>query len=235
MSVEKLLEKYFGNVEHPYRTYENTILGVLRETDTILDAGCGSTTPVLRKFIGKAHELIGIDLEEHSDVPHEIRYFVGNISSIPVPDESVDVVISRAVLEHVEHPEAVFRELQRILKPGGSFIFLAPNLYDYASIISLIVPNRWHKYIVGKTEGRKSEDVFPAYYRANTYSAVKRLCDDNHFEILSFKWLGQYPSYFMFSSILFYIATGYEKLISRFECLRFLRGWILVHIKKNPA
>ena len=41
------------------------------------------------------------------------------------------------------------------------------------------------------------------------------------------------PSYFMFNGLLFALATGYEKLISRFGALAFLRGWILVTLKKR--
>jgi SAM-dependent methyltransferase len=235
LSTQQLKEKYFGNSEHPYVTYENKISEVLKQGDTLLDAGCGSSTPVLKNFIGKAGKLIGVDMEERANDLNEIEYLVGDIAAINVPDETVDLIISRAVLEHVLDPDAVFSEVQRILKPGGSFIFLAPNLYDYASIISLIVPNRFHQYLVSKSEGRKPEEVFPAYYKANTHAAVKKLCEKNGLEIVDFQWLGQYPSYFMFSSVLFMLGTYYEKLVSRFDCLRFLRGWIFVHIKKPLA
>jgi hypothetical protein len=37
----------------------------------------------------------------------------------------------------------------------------------------------------------------------------------------------------MFNGLLFALATGYEKLISRFGALAFLRGWILVTLKKR--
>lgn len=163
-----------------------------------------------------------------------MKYIKGDISDINVPSNSVDIVISRAVLEHVMDPDAVFTEINRILRPGGSFIFLVPNLYDYVSIFSKIIPNRFHKSIVSKTEGRKMDDVFPAYYKANTYKAIQRLCNNN-FAIESFEWLGQYPSSLAFNPYLFMIGTVYEKVISRFEFLRFLRGWLLAlqrHIKQ---
>jgi hypothetical protein len=81
-------------------------------------------------------------------------------------------------------------------------------------------------------EGRDEEDVFPTHFKTNTYRAVKRWCHESGFELESFQYLGQYPAYFMFNGFLFILATGYEKLISRFEWLRFLRGWIFVTLRK---
>ncbi|WNM63975.1 class I SAM-dependent methyltransferase [Candidatus Nitrospira neomarina] len=235
LTTDDLRKKYFNSEDHPYRKYENKIVSVLRSDDTILDAGCGRTAPILRKFVGKAKILIGVDLEDSTEPLPGIRYCKGDISSIKVPDNSIDVVISRAVLEHVIDPNAVFEEINRILKPSGRFIFLVPNLGDYVAILSLLIPNKFHKYIVSKTEGRAMEDVFPAYYKANTYSSIQKLCKSHGFEIVEFQWLGQYPASFMFSSVLFMIATLYEKIISKYECLGFLRGWLLVELKKIKA
>ena len=233
LSTEELRNKYFKSSEHPYRKYESKIESILKDSDTVLDAGCGRAAPILRKFVGKARTLIGVDLEDPLGNTGEIKYIKSDISSIDIPANSVDVVISRAVLEHVLDPDSVFREINRILKPGGSFIFLIPNLGDYVSIVSRIIPNRFHKYIVSKTEGRKMDDVFPAYYKANTYSLIKKLSINNGFITEEFLYLGQYPSMFMFNSFLFILATLYEKIISRFEFLGFLRGWLLVQLKKE--
>ena len=233
-TTEKLKNRYYKSQQHPYQLYEQKIAFVLRDNDVLLDAGCGRTAPVLRKFSGKAGKLIGVDLEEHDAELPGVEYIksdIGNIST--VSDSSVDLVISRAVLEHVENPDAVFAEINRVLKPGGNFVFLVPNLYDYASILSLLIPNRYHGWIVSKTEGRKTEDVFPAYYRANTYSAINKLTQRTGFQIMDFQHVGQYPSYFMFNSLLFLLATAYEKITSKFEFLRFLRGWLLIHIQKD--
>jgi SAM-dependent methyltransferase len=142
--------------------------------------------------------------------------------------------MSRSVLEHVEKPFEVYTEISRVLRPGGYFVFLTPNLWDYASLIAMLIPNRFHPWIVSKTEGRQEKDVFPVQYRTNTRQSVKRFAELAGFEIVAFRYLGQHPSYFMFNGLLYLVATGYEKLISRFEPLAPLRGWILAVLRKTP-
>ena len=89
--------------------------------------------------------------------------------------------------------------MYRVLKPGGYVVFLTANLWDYASLIAAVVPNRFHPWIVSKTEGRAEHDVFPIAYRTNTRGAVEKWSRHAGFELLSFSYLGQYPSYFMFN------------------------------------
>ena len=184
--VEKIREKYFKSSEHPYRLFERKILNALSNEDTILDAGCGRKAPILQKFIGKAFGLIGVDLEEKFFELPGIRFIRSDISSMPVYSATVNIVISRAVLEHVENPLRVFREVNRILVMGGSFIFLVPNLFDYVSIISAIIPKNLHPAFVKFAEGRNTDDVFPTYYRANCYSKIKNLSRLSGFEISDF-------------------------------------------------
>ena len=69
-------------------------------------------------------------------------------------------------------------------------------------------------------------------YRTNTRGAVDKWAKQAGFEIVSFRYLGQYPSYFMFNGFFFLLATGYEKLIDKIAMLNFLQGWILVTFRK---
>jgi hypothetical protein len=48
----------------------------------------------------------------------------------------------------------------------------------------------------------------------------------------SFEYLSQYPNYLMFNGGLHFLGICYEKLIRRFDTLRFLRGWITVTLRK---
>ena len=56
---------------------------------------------------------------------------LGDIKNIPLPDESVDAIICRAVLEHVDNPFKAVSEMYRVLKPGGRCLVSLPFLYPY--------------------------------------------------------------------------------------------------------
>jgi SAM-dependent methyltransferase len=232
---ERLLKRYFGQQVHPYRLFENEVQSRLRPEHTLLDAGCGREAPVLQKFRGCASKLIGIDIGAFKDEIPGIELIQSDLGHMKIDSASVDVVMSRSVMEHVVDPRQVYTEVNRILKPGGYFIFLTPNLWDYASLIAKAVPNSMHPCIVAKTEGRAPEDVFPVVYGTNTRRAVYKWAQETGFEVATCRYLGQYPGYFMFNGLLFLIATGYEKLISRFETLAFLRGWLFVVLRKPIA
>lgn len=229
--AQRLKDKYFGQ-DHPYRIFEREVETCLKSEHTLLDAGCGRTAPILSKYRGMARRLVGVDLVEFDPAVKGMELYHCDLGAIPLEDNSVDVVMSRSVMEHVTDPARVYGEIYRVLKPGGHFVFLTANLWDYASIIATLVPNRFHPWIVSKTEGREEEDVFPVAYRTNTRGAVDKWATQTGFEIVSFRYLGQYPSYFMFNGFLFLLATGYEKLIDKIPMLNFLQGWIFVTVRK---
>jgi len=230
--AERLRERYFGDDEHPYRTMEREVDARLSPDGTLLDAGCGYTAPVLVKYRGKAKRLVGVDLVDFDASIPGVELYKGDLAHIPLEDASVDVVMCRSVMEHIDDPASVYREMHRVLKPGGTFVFLTGNLWDYAALIALAVPNRFHPGIVARVEGREERDVFPVRYRTNTRRAVDKWARGSGLVVTSFRYLGQYPTYFMFNGAAFLLATGYEKLLRRFEALRFLRGWILVTLQK---
>ena len=64
---EQLLRKYYANNPHPYRLYEQHVDTLLKRSDTLLDAGCGRTFPVLKKYLGRAERLIGVELVDFTD------------------------------------------------------------------------------------------------------------------------------------------------------------------------
>lgn len=231
--ADRLNEKYFGDAIHPYATFENVVRQHVTSDTTLLDAGCGHGAPVLRKFVGLARELIGIDLVDFDQSIPGITLLKRDLADTGLPDGSVDVIMSRSVMEHIAHPAAMYREMSRVLRPNGHFIFLTGNLWDYSAIIAKLVPNRHHPWIVARTQGRSERDTFPVEYKTNTRGAVTRYAAGPGFDVVLFDYLGQYPAYFLFNGPLFLLATGYEKLINRYSALKFLKGWILVVLQKS--
>ena len=230
--AEKLLQKYYAGQKHPYRVFELRVDELLRGGDTLLDAGCGRTAPVLRKYLGRAGRLIGVDLVEFTDVPETIETYNTDLTKLPFPDASIDLIISRSVFEHLQDPQAAYCEFARVLRPGGAMVFLTGNFWDYGTLAAHLIPSRFHAKIVKMVEGRDEEDTFPTAYLTNTKKDIKRLARTAGLDVESFEYLSQYPNYFMFNGALFFIGTCYEKLISRFESLRFLRGWIMVTLRR---
>jgi arsenite methyltransferase len=107
------------------------LLGRLDPGQTVLDLGCGAGTDLLvaAQMVGPEGRAIGIDmtsamLDRVLDSAHEmglvnVELHEGLIESLPVPDARVDVVISNGVIELVVYEDAVFAEIDRVLRPGG--------------------------------------------------------------------------------------------------------------------
>jgi SAM-dependent methyltransferase len=233
---DRLRDRFYDPEAHPYRVFERHVESLVSPaTACLLDAGCGRTVPVLRKYLGQVKRLIGVELVDFTDVPAGIEAYNADLGKLPLDDACVDLIMSRSVFEHLQDPQAVYREFARVLRPGGRAVFLTANLWDYGTTVARLVPNRFHARVVKVVEGRNEEDTFPTAYRSNTLAEVERLAADAKLRVASFSYLNQYPNYFMFNGALFMLGVAYERLTSRINALRFLRGWILVTLEKPPA
>lgn len=101
------------------------------EGEIVLDLGCGGGLDVFlaAKRVGPTGKAIGIDMTpEMLDRARSgaakiglqnVEFHLATIDQIPLPDNSVDCVISNCVINLVSDKAAVFREILRVLKPGG--------------------------------------------------------------------------------------------------------------------
>lgn len=97
------------------------------------------------------------------------------------------MVTANNVVEHLKDPYAAFKDASRVLKTGGIFIFCAPNLLNYGTIISRLVPDTLKDKFIYIFEGRKKEDVFKTYYKANTPGCIQKLAEAAGFKIREIK------------------------------------------------
>ena len=100
----------------------------------ILDMGCGEGVFV-RELKSLGFDIHGLDFNFESEFVDK-----GNILGTPYADGSFDIVLCLDVIEHLnpeDHPKA-FREINRVLRPGGRFICSLPNLAHLASRISFL-------------------------------------------------------------------------------------------------
>jgi arsenite methyltransferase len=110
-----------------------TALIALEPGQTVLDLGSGGGIDVLlsAKRVGPAGRVFGLDMtDEMLALAREnqrqagatnVEFLKGTIEAIPLPDRSVDVIVSNCVINLSPDKDAVLREAFRVLKPGGRF------------------------------------------------------------------------------------------------------------------
>jgi len=110
-----------------------TTLAELREGETVLDLGSGGGIDVLlsARRVGPSGKAYGLDMtDEMLALAREnqkkagaenVEFLKGEIEAIPLPDNSVDVIISNCVINLSADKDKVLHEAFRVLKPGGRF------------------------------------------------------------------------------------------------------------------
>jgi arsenite methyltransferase len=110
-----------------------TALAQLNPGETVLDLGSGGGIDVLlsARRVGPAGKAYGLDMTDEMLVLarenqaksglENVEFLKGEIENIPLPDNSVDVIISNCVINLSADKDRVLREAFRVLKPGGRF------------------------------------------------------------------------------------------------------------------
>src|SRR5271154_6947646 len=110
-----------------------TALAKLNPGETVLDLGSGGGIDVLlsAKRVGPTGKAYGLDMTDEmlslanankrKAGVENVEFLKGEIESIPLPNNSVDVIISNCVINLSADKDAVLREAYRVLKPGGRF------------------------------------------------------------------------------------------------------------------
>ena len=108
-----------------------TAVADLREGDRVLDLGSGGGIDVLlsAKRVGPMGRAFGLDMTDEMLALAQrnaaeagatnVEFLKGHIEAIPLPAESIDVVISNCVVNLAADKPSVFREIARVLRPGG--------------------------------------------------------------------------------------------------------------------
>jgi lipopolysaccharide biosynthesis protein/SAM-dependent methyltransferase len=134
---ERYLPEFKGTIEleHLHRYQLATTLTAGRD---VLDIACGEGygADILATM---AKSVIGVDISpeaiEYAKSCYQdprMSFRVGSATDIPIPDASVDMVVSFETIEHLEDHDRMMQELHRVLRPGGLLMISSPNKLEYS-------------------------------------------------------------------------------------------------------
>lgn len=141
----------------------------------VLDFGAGTGSLAKRLLAsGRFSSVTAADLMEIPSGLDSIRWIRGDLNnSIPVADDFFDVVIAAEVIEHLENPRAMAREIFRILKPSGTAIVSTPNNESWRSLLSLLLRGHHVAFCNGS---------YPAHITALVRKDLERVFHEAGFE-----------------------------------------------------
>jgi len=155
-----------------------------RKNMLVLDAGAGRG-PYRKMFKHARYE--AADFAQLSTAYTKLDY-VCSLVDIPVKDARFDRILFNQVLEHIDDPPAVLKELHRVLKPGGQILCTVPLFYQ--------------------------EHQQPYDYFRYTKFALQKLFTDTGFENVRIEWL---EGYFGTVSYQFHLMSRWLPDASRFD------------------
>jgi arsenite methyltransferase len=174
-----------------------TAVAELREGEVVLDLGSGGGIDVLlsAKRVGPTGHAYGVDMtDEMLDLARRnaaeagmtnVEFLKGEIEKVPLPDASVDVVISNCVINLSTDKPSVLREMHRVLRPGGRI-----GVADVVAEDRLTPPERAERgSYVGCIAGALSKGEYEAGLRAAGFDEIAvrfthRVADGMHSAIV---------------------------------------------------
>lgn len=213
----------FSSVDGTVQFYQR-VNAILDKDSLVVDLGAGrgsaadtDTSPyrlALMTLRGKCRKIIGVDVDEavlNNPMVDEAR-LIGADGSLPLEDNSVDMIISDNVFEHISNVDQFSSEIDRVLRVGGWVCARTPNRWGYIGIGTNLIPNRWHVALLKYLQPtRKDIDVFPTCYKLNTISSLKKAFPQTKWEHYIYSWNAE-PAYFGSSRTAWFVV----KTIFRF-------------------
>jgi SAM-dependent methyltransferase len=200
---------------HSLYIFRDVMDRYVRPGSHVLDIGCGHAD-FLAPVYARTQFTFGLDpdklaLDKNTTVQMRVA---GLADTLPFCDESFDAVTSVWLCEHLADPEGAFREMRRVLKPGGHVVFLTPNAWNYNTWLIRLTPHALHDLLARKLHGRQEHDTYPVRYRFNTNSTIERILNHIGFRRTEVIFHGD-PTYISFNRPLFDIACVVERLLDR--------------------
>jgi ubiquinone/menaquinone biosynthesis C-methylase UbiE len=184
----------------------------------VVDLGAGRTSHfVALQDPGSTAQIVGVDVDGDELARNEevdTRVVVAPGAPLPLDDTSVDLVVSRSVLEHVEGVEATLAEAYRILVPGGRTIHVFASRRAPFSLLNRLLSERASRWLLRNlVPGSDGRLGFPAHYEHCTATQMEQVLRRQGFEVERTEVSYYQSDYFGFLLPLYALSVAYERII----------------------
>lgn len=216
------------------RRYQERLAQLVQPGMRILHAGCGWDKKEVSRPYTNMCKVVGVDLDPRVASMFHSEFHLGSLAAMPFEPASFDLIFCEYVVEHLDDPAGAFREMQRVLRPGGRVLLLTPNLYSYKVLAAAATPHQFHIWMGRIRYGRGQEaDMYPTLYRCNTAGQFRKLAREAGLETVEIDFVTNGPTWFEKFPVLFEIFDRYHRIIARVGSLRHLRCALVVELR-NP-
>ncbi|KAA0079108.1 methyltransferase domain-containing protein [Mycolicibacterium sp. P9-64] len=200
---------------HAYTKYDEAGTALLeREPRIVLDVGAGRQWHFDPSLKGQNMKLIGFDIDHAEMADNALldqRISGDACQSLGVPDHSVDLIMGRAVVEHLHDTASFLKSANRALSEDGCLIVTFANRYAPFAILNRLLPRRVSRWLLMHlVPGSSGVLGFQAFYDQAGFREFKRSLAEAGFEIEE-----EYASYFATSYYgfflpLFFVGLGLD-------------------------
>jgi len=245
--IRKILYKLYWRIQefivptlkNSQYIYEDTLNNYVNDEVKWLDIGCGhQILPEWRseeekKLVKNSKMIVGIDydmlsLKNHKNIFLKMR---GDVENLPFRSNFFDLTTANMVVEHLKNPNVLLKEVNRILKPGGIFIFHTPNILGYSMMMARMVPDIFKNKLIYLIQGRSEEDIFDTHYKLNSRRIIHSLSVKNGFSIVKIK-MSVSSAYFVMIPPVVVIELIWIRLLMTHSYEQ-IRTNIIAILKKN--
>ncbi len=161
----------FGPFDSNVQFVEQT--GVLTRQSKILEIGSGKGR-LLNHFFKKGYDIRGLEINRDyiaasRELFGELPVSAVDSEKLPAADESLDVVMSFDVFEHIPDSDGHLREVNRVLKPGGHYLMQTPNKWTNAVFETF----RWKSFTAWKVQ----------HCSLHNFWQLRRRCEQHGFSV----------------------------------------------------
>ena len=199
----------------------------------VLDIGAGKDRNQIDASIQpRVLRLVGVDPSDNirfNTSVHE-KYHTSLENFVKGTHEKFDILFCIMVLEHITNPDAFFSACRQLLKPGGTFFAVTPNMWHYFGLATKITSTlKINEWLLDRLIGKQAKEAyhFPTFYKVNSLRAIQNILARTEFHDVEFRCFDNWKEYrYVVPRQLHWFPKLYSHLVYRFN-LHHLMGRIM--------